>query len=82
MYAELRWALDAVNVSTRGRVDRGGCWTPTLDQIAMKRLFGRWFSGSSGVLGTVKSERKGGKSTCEIFGEEGSKYAITAQGTC
>jgi hypothetical protein len=55
---------------------------PTLDQIAMKRLFGRWFSGSSGVLGTVKSERKGGKSTCEVFGEEGSKYAITAQGMC
>jgi hypothetical protein len=51
-------------------VDGGGCWTPTLDQIAMKRLFGRWFSGSSGVLGTVKSERKGGRSTCEIFGEE------------
>lgn len=51
-------------------MDGGGCWTPTLDQIAMKRLFGRWFSGSSGVLGTVKGERKGGRSTCEIFGEE------------
>jgi hypothetical protein len=48
----------------------------------MKRLFGLWFSGSFGVLGTVESERKGDESTCEIFGEDVSQRAIPAQDTC
>jgi len=61
-------------------VDGGGCWTSTLDQIAMKRLFGRWFKWLIWSVRDSESEEREARAHVKYLVKKGSPQSNVLKG--